>query len=134
MSTISTGRLESVRVRETKSKSMTQVPAPVHAKTTSALASSVSSESKEHTRAPTFSARASPRDSVRFTTVIVATPARDKAVATPSPISPAPTTRTLLPVKEPRISSAISTAACETEAVDLLIPVSVRARFPTSRA
>ena len=109
-------------------------PAPVHAKTTSASTNSVSRLSNSETRAPIFSASASARAAVRFRTVMLSVPARDKAPATPSPISPAPTTRTRLPLSVPRISSAISTAACATEAVERLIPVSVLARFPDSSA
>ena len=59
-----------------------------------------------------------------WTTMISPAPAWCSAVATPSPISPAPTTSTLRPASEPSRSATISTAAWLIDAVPRPIAVS----------
>ena len=109
-------------------------PEPVDVKRTSASRKTSLRSVKSRTVAPTVWASSSARSLLRFNTTTFAEAFDDKARATPVPISPAPMTTMFLPSREPRMSVAISTAACETDAVPRLIAVSVRTRLPTSRA
>ena len=78
--------------------------------------------------------RRAPLGRAWLATTSSATPRPASATAAASPTSPAPTTTTFDRLNDPRRSSAISTAACETDAVPRPIPVSDRARLPTSSA
>ena len=135
MSRSSRGRAERrATTDDIRSWSMIGISAPVQVTTTSAEASSSPRVEVCTTRPPTRSARADPRSGVRLATTSSATPLEASATAVPSPTSPAPTTTTFEPASDPSRSSAISTAAWETEAVPRPIPVSDRARLPTSSA
>ena len=85
-------------------------------------------------RPPTRSASSAARSQVRLAMRMSVTPLVASERTMPSPMSPAPMTRIERPSSEPRRSAAMATAAVDTEATWRPMPVSVRARLPTSRA
>ena len=76
----------------------------------------------------------SARPVVRLATTTSAVPLLARLAAMPSPISPAPSTIKRRPFNPSNHSAAKATAAWDTEVMCWEIPVSVRARLPTSAA
>ena len=135
MSTISNGRplRRAIAVVRSPCSSMMFV-APVEVSSTSTWASSAGRSARRTARPSKRAASAFAVSHVRLATTMSTSPAAPMATAMPSPISPAPSTSTRRPLSVPSRSVAIATAACATEVMPRPMPVSVRARLPTSSA
>ena len=136
MSTMSSGR--PCRWSRTDSRSAATSSTsgePVEARRTSASTRALGRADHSMARPPQRAASWVARLHVRLTTSSEpASSAPARAWAMLSPISPAPSTRVVLPDSDPSLAVATATAAWESEVVPRAMAVSERTRLPTSRA
>ncbi len=98
------------------------------------MASTSGSSERDTTSPPTSAASSAARSAVRLATSTRSAPALRRAMAMARPIAPAPSSTRCGRRRCRGARPAISTAACDTDAVPRAMPVSVRARLPVSTA